>query len=58
MFGVGAGKHIAEWPINAVVLEYALAENWKYPGLLVTFEDGSTCVVFGEKKWGLGTMAG
>ena len=56
LLGVGAGKRLADWPRDSVVLEYALTENWKYPALLLTFEDGSTCVVFGEKKWGLETL--
>ena len=55
--GTGVGDQLVEWPRHDLVFTYEDNGKWAYPGLLITFPDGSNCVVFGEKRWGLDRIA-
>ena len=55
--GVGCAGRIASWPRDDVSLLFEAPDQWKYPGLMLTFTDGSTATVFGEKRWGLDALA-
>lgn len=55
--GVGVGARVCEWSRSDVSFEYEDHGKWSYPGLLITFSDGSRCAVFGERKWGLDGIA-
>jgi len=57
MWGVGVGKQLAEWRRSAITFVHEPNGRFSYPGLLLEFADGSTCVVFGQKNWGLDRIA-
>jgi hypothetical protein len=57
MLGVGCGARIAAWPREDVTMTFEAPEKWSYPGVLITFTDGSVCAVFAEKRWGLDALA-
>ncbi|MEL7207080.1 MAG: hypothetical protein AAGK32_02420, partial [Actinomycetota bacterium] len=41
------------WPRADVALSYDDPGAWSYPGLGLAFSDGTSSMVFGEKRWGL-----
>ena len=51
--GTAPKEVVTGWLRDAITLHYTSGEKWTYPGLALAFSDGSSCVVFGEKKWGL-----
>lgn len=57
LIGVGVGEKLIDWPRNEVAFVFEDNGKWKYPGLLLEFQDGSHCTVYGEKKWGLEGIA-
>ena len=57
VLGVGVGHPVTEWPRSGVTFTFEENGKWSYPVLLVEFTDGSSCAVFGEKRWGLDGIA-
>ena len=58
LVGVGCGELIESWPRSDVAdAQFASDGKWSYPGVLVTFTDGSDVAVFGEKRWGFEQLA-
>lgn len=57
LVGVGAGDKLIEWPRSSIEFTYEDNGAWKYAGLLLQFNDGSQCMVYGEKRWGLAGIA-
>ena len=55
--GVGVGGQLTEWPRTNITFDFEDNGKWSYPGLLIGFPDESSCVVFGEKRWGLDGIA-
>ncbi|MEZ5168807.1 MAG: hypothetical protein R2695_20860 [Acidimicrobiales bacterium] len=58
LLGVGVGEQLAEWPREGISFVHHDNGKWSYPGLEITFADGSQSVVFGESKWGLDRFSG
>lgn len=54
--GVGVGEPLVEWPRSDITFSFDPSSG-RYPALMLTFPDDSTCVVFGEKSWGLDLVA-
>jgi hypothetical protein len=49
---------LVQWPRSDISeMSYELGDKWNYPGLALSFSDGTACAVFGEKKWGLDQLA-
>ena len=51
--GTAPKELITGWLRDAVTIEHHDGQGWRYPGLAIGFSDGSSSVVFGEKRWGL-----
>lgn len=57
LIGVGCGAKLESWPSDDVTIAFESPDTWKFPGVLLTFADGTSCSVFGEKRWGLDALA-
>lgn len=55
--GATPASVLYRWPRGDVELSFDDVGAWSYPGLALAFSDGTSCMVFGEKKWCLDVLA-
>jgi len=57
LVGVGCRALLADWVRSDVSISHHDENRWKYPSLVLAFSDGSSCAVFGERRWQLDALA-